>query len=52
MGKRKKNKKPNKKLPMREPVVLPYEPDIPIETINAAVKKALLKYTKRGWNGK
>jgi len=33
-----------KSLPIREPVVLPFKPNIPIEVINAAVKKALSEY--------
>ena len=37
MGKHKKNKKLKKKPYMREPVVLPFEPDMPIETFNSIV---------------
>ena len=37
MGKDKKNKKLKKKPYMREPVVLPFEPDMPIETFNSIV---------------
>jgi len=33
-----------KDLPIREPVVLPFKPDTPIEIINRAVDKALKKY--------
>lgn len=48
MAKHKKYKKDKKKvLKYREPVVLQFEPTIPIEIINAAVAKALAKY-KRG----
>ena len=40
-----KNSK-EKQLPCREPVILDFEPTIPIETINAAVDKALLEEGK------
>lgn len=33
--------KKKKKLPIREPIILPFEPKTPIELIDAAVKKAL-----------
>jgi len=52
MGKRKKDKKARKKqLKCREPVVLDFEPTMPIETINAAVDKALREYKGRNNNG-
>ena len=48
MAKHKKKKKTYKKsLPIRPPVVLPFETKIPIEIIKAAVHKALGEY-KRG----
>ena len=37
----------NNPIDCREPVVLDFEPTIPIETINAAVDKALGKYLKQ-----
>jgi len=37
-------KKKKKKLPIRPPVELQFEPTIPIEKINAAVDKAIKEY--------
>ena len=36
--------KKSRQLPIREPVVLPFAPDIPIERINEAVNEVFKKY--------